>query len=125
VSCELSYIRILYFTYLLHRRISVVVQLNQATSWLDGNFIYGRGDVWASALRSFVGGQLATLNSTANFPALNQARVPLDNYPSPTTNALPQLEDYWGISVYTQGEVTSQNLWSRYDRNFVGINNMA
>jgi len=25
------------------------------------------------------------------------------------------------ISRYTQGEVTSQSLWSRYDRHFVGI----
>ena len=72
------------------------VQLNQATSWIDGNVIYGREHVWASTLRSYVGGQLATLNSTANFPALNTARVPLDNYPNPTTNALPKLEDYWG-----------------------------
>ena len=25
------------------------------------------------------------------------------------------------LARYTQGEVTSQNLWSRYDRHFVGI----
>ena len=32
---------------------------------------------------------------------------------------------FWlsGLDVvgYTQGEVTSQNLWPRYDRHFVGI----
>jgi len=72
------------------------VQLNQATSWIDGNFIYGRGEVWASALRAYVGGQLATLNSTANFPAMNRARIPLENYPNPTTNSIPKLEDHWG-----------------------------
>ena len=25
------------------------------------------------------------------------------------------------LGAYTQGEATSQNLWSRYDRHFVGI----
>jgi len=25
------------------------------------------------------------------------------------------------LIIYTQGEVTSQSLWSRYDRHFVGI----
>jgi len=25
------------------------------------------------------------------------------------------------VPAYTQGEVASQNLWSRYDRHFVGI----
>ena len=25
------------------------------------------------------------------------------------------------VHVYTQGEVTSQNLWSRYDRHCVGL----
>jgi len=71
------------------------MQLNHASSWIDGNFIYGRGDVWASALRAYVGGRLATVNSTANFPALNTARLPLDNYPNPTSNALPRLEQQW------------------------------
>jgi len=73
-----------------------MLQLNQVTSWIDGNFIYGRGDVWASALRSYVGGKLATLNSTQNFPIMNEARIPLDNYPSPANNELPKLENHWG-----------------------------
>jgi len=55
--------------------------------------------VWASALRAYVGGQLATLNSTAKFPAMNTARVPLDNYPNPVTNTLPKLEDHWGKTI--------------------------
>ena len=81
-------------------RIYVIVQLNHVTSWIDGNFIYGRGEVWASALRAYVGGQLATTNSTVNFPALNTARIPLDNYPSPTTNSPFRLEDHWGQTAH-------------------------
>jgi len=30
-------------------------------------------------------------------------------------------EGGWIMRVYTQGEVTSQSLWSRYDCHFVGI----
>ena len=87
---------------LILSRNHLFIQLNQATSWIDGNFIYGRGEVWSSALRAYVGGKLATQNSTVNFPALNSARIPLDNYPSPTTNQLPRLENYWSESLFIQ-----------------------
>ena len=36
--------------------------------------------------------------------------------------AYNRLQLHYRVYVYTQGEVTSQSLWSGYDRHFVGIN---
>jgi hypothetical protein len=71
-------------------------QINKATSWIDGNFIYGRGEVWANALRSFAGGRLAVSRGIkGEMPAYNNIRLPLDNYPNSVTQSVQRPEDLW------------------------------
>jgi len=36
-------------------------------------------------------------------------------------NTAKEVADFRRLLCNTQGEVTSQNLWPRYDRHFVGI----
>lgn len=68
------------------------IQVNKATSWIDGNFIYGRGEVWANAMRAFVGGRLSM---SRDMPAYNTIRLPLDNYPNAQTQSITRPEDLW------------------------------
>ena len=65
------------------------------TSFIDGSFIYGSGEVWANALRRFTGGHLKTRGGDGLFPAYNKIGLPLKRYPSPVSHKSAKLEDLW------------------------------
>jgi Animal haem peroxidase len=91
----------LYCTYKGERIYNLPIQVNKATSWIDGNFIYGRGEVWANALRSFTGGRLAVSpggRGSNAVPAYNSIRLPLDNYPNSETQSVHKPEKLWSKS---------------------------
>ena len=69
-------------------------QINTATAWIDGNCIYGLGEVWANTLRDHGRGGLVTSNTTG-FPALNGIRLPMLNFPSPATLQRTEQEQLW------------------------------
>lgn len=60
----------------------IALQINKATSWIDGSFVYSTSEAWVAALRSFVNGSLRT-DSTGKLPPRNAERVPLNSAPSP------------------------------------------
>ena len=70
------------------------VQVNGATSWIDGSFIYGPSDLWTDALRKFEGGLLDL--DERGLPPLNKKGLPLDNYPPPRTHKLAKFDEMWG-----------------------------
>ncbi|XP_030768152.1 dual oxidase [Sitophilus oryzae] len=57
-------------------------QLNQATSWIDGSFIYSTSEPWVSAMRSFHNGTFLT-DRSGKMPVRNYKKVPLFNNPVP------------------------------------------
>ena len=59
-----------------------VFQLNRATSWIDGSFVYSTSEAWAAALRSYRNGSLRT-EPGSRMPVRNTMRVPLFNSPAP------------------------------------------
>ncbi|XP_065342525.1 dual oxidase [Cloeon dipterum] len=82
-------------------------QVNRASSWIDGSFVYSTSEAWVNAMRSFQNGSFLTaaadpLSNAANstkeeqdkdeaqaasielsMPPKNHARVPLFNSPAP------------------------------------------
>ncbi|XP_052126755.1 dual oxidase [Frankliniella occidentalis] len=57
-------------------------QLNRATSWIDGSFVYSTSEAWAAALRSYRNGSFKT-EAGGRLPVRNTMRVPLFNSPAP------------------------------------------
>ena len=91
----------------LNRRIDldqpdVVLAIHPRVSFVHYRPLYAVALLWRLLLPS-------TMN-TDHYLVKLRAELAVLGYPTHT-------EDY----LYTQGEVTSQDLWSRYDRHFVGI----
>lgn len=67
--------------------VFVWLQLNRATSWIDGSFVYSTSEAWAAALRSYQNGSLRTEPGpgapSSRMPVRNTMRVPLFNSPAP------------------------------------------
>ena len=76
------------------KQINYLFQVNGATSWIDGSFVYGPSSLWSDSLRMFEGG-LFNL-SDRGLPPLNTKGLPLDNYPPPRTHKLTKPADFWG-----------------------------
>ncbi|KAH1002613.1 hypothetical protein HUJ04_008686 [Dendroctonus ponderosae] len=57
-------------------------QVNRASSWIDGSFIYSSSEPWTNAMRSFVNGSFLT-DATGKMPLRNYKKVPLFNSPAP------------------------------------------
>ena len=70
-------------------------QLNHVTSWLDANFVYGVGNVWANSLRAFTGGMLLSHNATPGYPALNKIGLPLVSYTTTKDNKPIDQKKLW------------------------------
>jgi len=72
-------------------------QINRASSWVDGSFVYGRGEVWSNCLREFTGGRLLTTDHLGYYPGYNHLGLPLDNLPDPVSHEKMQPEKQWGM----------------------------
>ena len=70
-----------------------------ATSWIDGSFIYGPGEVWSNCLREFRDGRLKPNRNNPLFPASNDIGLPLQNFPDPITNKLLNTKTLWSKSL--------------------------
>ena len=81
-------------------------QLNEITSWIDGNLMYGTTKAWADALRSFKDGLLAATNDSDPknnyFPAVNKIRLPMANPPPPRDHYLKNVNRFF--SKYKRGK---------------------
>ena len=86
--------RVLFLMSVIKKQINYLFQVNGATSWIDGSFIYGPSSLWSDSLRMFEGG-LFNL-SDRGLPPLNTKGLPLDNYPPPRTHKLTKPADFWG-----------------------------
>ena len=84
------------------------MQLNEITPWLDGGLMYGVTKAWADTLRSFEGGNLASMTrdgvlSTATqhvpiadqVPIMNNIGLPLANPPPPANQSLETVNRFW------------------------------
>ncbi|XP_064597557.1 LOW QUALITY PROTEIN: dual oxidase-like [Liolophura sinensis] len=71
-------------------------QVNKATSYIDGSFIYGYSEVWANALRDHETGKLAKSDTFGRFPQLNTMRLPFDSVPN-ATGAYVDPESLWTL----------------------------
>lgn len=68
--------------------LTISLQLNEITPWLDGGLIYGTTKAWSDHLRLYANGTLAPhglLASSHNglFPDYNKMRLPMANPPPP------------------------------------------
>lgn len=57
-------------------------QINAASSYIDGSFVYGKTGVRASYLRHQGTGKLASLDLWEKFPVLNTVRLPFLTFPN-------------------------------------------
>lgn len=57
-------------------------QINAASSYIDGSFVYGKTGVRASYLRHQGTGKLASLDMWEKFPVLNTVRLPFLTFPN-------------------------------------------
>ena len=55
------------------------IQVNEATSWLDGSVIYGNSISWSENLRSYSDGKLREESENSGFPSRNRHELPLYN----------------------------------------------
>ena len=82
------------------------------SSFIDGSFIYGSGEVWANAIRNFSNGLL--LSDGANrFPAVNNIGIPLRMYKSPSTDGLTEPKKLWSECLSIELFVHANELISR------------
>ncbi|XP_067931933.1 dual oxidase 1-like [Watersipora subatra] len=70
-------------------------QVNGATSWIDGSFIYGPSGLWSDALRKFQDGLLDLDDN--GLPPLNKKGLPLDNFPPPSSHKLAKPTEMWAF----------------------------
>ncbi|NWS87624.1 DUOX2 oxidase, partial [Toxostoma redivivum] len=91
-------------------------QTNEMTGWLDGSSIYGPSHSWSDALRSFLGGQLAS-GSSGSLPRQTDGRVPMWKALDPSTGqggpqGIYDLGSAWGNeNPFLQAESIA---WFRY-----------
>ncbi|NXN80294.1 DUOX2 oxidase, partial [Bombycilla garrulus] len=91
-------------------------QTNEVTGWLDGSSIYGPSHSWSDALRSFVGGQLAS-GSSGSLPRQTDGKVPMWKALDPSTGqggpqGIYDLGSAWGNeNPFLQAESIA---WFRY-----------
>ncbi|KAJ3340743.1 Dual oxidase 1 [Gonapodya sp. JEL0774] len=63
------------------------VQINEITPWIDGGLVYGTARAWSDALRTHVGGTLAT-DASGKFPQYNDVGLPMFNPAPPRDHKL-------------------------------------
>uniref|UniRef100_U3K5K7 NAD(P)H oxidase (H2O2-forming) n=1 Tax=Ficedula albicollis TaxID=59894 RepID=U3K5K7_FICAL len=91
-------------------------QTNGMTGWLDGSSIYGPSHSWSDALRSFLGGQLAS-GPGGGLPRQTDGRVPMWKALDPSTGqggsqGIYDLGSAWGNeNPFLQAESIA---WFRY-----------
>ncbi|XP_023790135.1 dual oxidase 2-like [Cyanistes caeruleus] len=91
-------------------------QTNGMTGWLDGSSIYGPSHSWSDALRSFLGGQLAS-GPSSSLPRQTDGRVPMWKALDPSTGqgglqGIYDLGSAWGNeNPFLQAESIA---WFRY-----------
>ncbi|KAM7039506.1 dual oxidase 2 isoform 2-T3 [Acridotheres tristis] len=91
-------------------------QTNEMTGWLDGSSIYGPSHSWSDALRSFLGGQLAS-GPSRSLPRQTDGRVPMWKALDPSTGqggprGIYDLGSAWGNeNPFLQAESIA---WFRY-----------
>ncbi|NXC82970.1 DUOX2 oxidase, partial [Cercotrichas coryphoeus] len=91
-------------------------QTNEMTGWLDGSSIYGPSHSWSDALRSFLGGELASGPDGA-LPRQTDGRVPMWKALDPSTGqggpqGIYDLGSAWGNeNPFLQAESIA---WFRY-----------
>ncbi|KAF1427168.1 Dual oxidase 2, partial [Spheniscus mendiculus] len=91
-------------------------QTNEVTGWLDGSSIYGPSHSWSDALRSFLGGQLAS-GPSGRLPRETDGRVPMWKALDPSTGqggprGIYDLGNAWGNeNRFLQAESIA---WFRY-----------
>uniref|UniRef100_A0A674GYG4 NAD(P)H oxidase (H2O2-forming) n=1 Tax=Taeniopygia guttata TaxID=59729 RepID=A0A674GYG4_TAEGU len=91
-------------------------QTNEMTGWLDGSSIYGPSHSWSDALRSFLGGQLAS-GPNGSLPRQTDGRVPMWKALDPSTGqggpqGIYDLGSAWGNeNPFLQAESIA---WFRY-----------
>ncbi|NXT94227.1 DUOX2 oxidase, partial [Anhinga rufa] len=91
-------------------------QTNEVTGWLDGSSIYGPSHSWSDALRSFLGGQLAS-GPSGRLPKETDGRVPMWKALDPSTGqggpqGIYDLGSAWGNeNLFLQAESIA---WFRY-----------
>ncbi|NWH91667.1 DUOX2 oxidase, partial [Aegithalos caudatus] len=91
-------------------------QTNEMTGWLDGSSIYGPSHSWSDALRSFLGGQLAS-GPNRSLPKQTDGRVPMWKALDPSTGqggpqGIYDLGSAWGNeNPFLQAESI---VWFRY-----------
>ncbi|KAI0236496.1 Dual oxidase [Lamellibrachia satsuma] len=92
--------------------------INRVSSWIDGSFVYGRGEVWCNCLRKFTGGLLLTTDHLGYYPGYNHHRLPLDNLPDPITHEKMEPEKQWGfgnVHIHQNpGLMAVALVWFRY-----------
>lgn len=62
--------------------VFVLLQLNKASSYIDGSFLYGNSIVRTSYLRDPNSGKLACQDKHCMYPLLNDVRLPFQMYPT-------------------------------------------
>lgn len=70
-------------------------QVNLATSLIDASVVYGNSEVWANALRDWYTGKLKSSDQIAQFPAMNEYRLPIGSFPFSNSDIYPDPTKYW------------------------------
>jgi len=114
---------VFYFARAKHHRLTVSTEPERATMIM---IIVGLQFISMHCQHSLPGHHVANNNGTVMVCGFSRRRshfrvVTLGKSSTRSWCAFDFVSRFLFISLYTQGEVTSQSLWSRYDRYFVGI----
>ena len=115
-----------YYCCIIYRWNWITLQINRASSWIDGSFVYGSCEVWSNCLREFNGGSLLTSDHSGSYPGHNHLRLPLDNLPDPVEREQMDPEEQWGecLCLTIVGYIIIADLmtrWNNFQQNRLGL----